>query len=57
WVQDKKQNWVLAALSPAFTKMALYNWINTPFTANASESAHATINTTGRNLSLVAAIQ
>ncbi|RIB25730.1 hypothetical protein C2G38_2138644 [Gigaspora rosea] len=57
WVQDKKQNWVLAALSPAFTKMVHHIWINTPFTTNASESAHATINTTGRNLLLVAAIQ
>ncbi|RIB01313.1 hypothetical protein C2G38_2296521 [Gigaspora rosea] len=37
--------------------MAHHIWINTPFTTNASESAHATINTTGRNLSLVAAIQ
>ncbi|CAG8617971.1 19833_t:CDS:2, partial [Gigaspora rosea] len=49
WVQDKKQNWVLAALSPAFTKMVHHIWINTPFTTNASESAHATINTTGPN--------
>ncbi|CAG8651212.1 10509_t:CDS:2, partial [Dentiscutata heterogama] len=52
WVQDKKQTWTLAALSSAFTKM-LYNiWINSLFTTNASESAHATINTTGQNLSL-----
>ncbi|CAG8841703.1 46265_t:CDS:2 [Gigaspora margarita] len=45
-IQNKKQNWVLATLSPAFTKMAHHIWINTPFTTNASESAHATINTT-----------
>ncbi|CAG8570282.1 5333_t:CDS:2 [Cetraspora pellucida] len=57
WVQDKKQNWILAALSSAFTKMIHNIWINTPFTTNASESAHATINRTGRNLSLIAAIQ
>ncbi|CAG8677442.1 4491_t:CDS:2 [Cetraspora pellucida] len=32
-------------------------WINTPFTTNASKSAHATINRTGHNLLLVVAIQ
>ncbi|CAG8559896.1 23857_t:CDS:2, partial [Dentiscutata erythropus] len=57
WVLDKKQNWVLAVLSPAFTKMAYIIWINILFTTNAGKFVHATINTTGRNLSLVAAIQ
>lgn len=37
--------------------MAHHIWINTPFTTNASESAHATINTTGHNISLLDAIQ
>ncbi|CAG8771440.1 22466_t:CDS:2, partial [Racocetra persica] len=56
WVQDKKQNWVLATVSPAFTKIAHNIWINLPFTTNTSESAHATINTTGYNLLLSTAI-
>ncbi|CAG8839387.1 7232_t:CDS:1, partial [Gigaspora margarita] len=40
-VQDKKQPWVLAGLSLAFTKMLQKIWINAPFTTNAKEFAHA----------------
>ncbi|CAG8515864.1 304_t:CDS:10 [Cetraspora pellucida] len=56
WVQDKKQPWILAGLSPAFTKMEQTIWTSTPFTTNAEESAHANINRNGHNLSLLAAI-
>ncbi|CAG8854679.1 45514_t:CDS:2, partial [Gigaspora margarita] len=57
WVQDKRQPWVLASLSPAFTKMLPAIWAKTPFTTNAGESAHANINRNGYGLSLLAAIQ
>ncbi|CAG8849567.1 11913_t:CDS:1, partial [Racocetra persica] len=53
----KRQSWVLASLSPAFTKMLLTIWTKTPFTTNAGESAHANINQNGYGLSLLAAIQ
>ncbi|CAG8811840.1 11923_t:CDS:2, partial [Gigaspora rosea] len=56
WVQNKKQPWILAGLSPAFTKIAQTIWTSTPFTTNAGESAHANINRNGHNLSLLAAI-
>ncbi|CAG8522799.1 18504_t:CDS:10, partial [Racocetra persica] len=56
WVQDKKQPWILAGLSPAFTKMEQTIWTSTPFTTNAGESAHTNINRNGHNLSLLAAI-
>ncbi|CAG8724597.1 5852_t:CDS:2, partial [Racocetra persica] len=56
WVQNKKHPWILAGLSPAFTKMAQPIWTSTPFTTNAGESAHANINRNGHNLSLLAAI-
>ncbi|CAG8815801.1 12775_t:CDS:10, partial [Gigaspora margarita] len=57
WVQDKRQTWILASLSPAFTKMLPEIWTNTPFTMNAGESAHANINQNSYELSLLAAIQ
>ncbi|CAG8622903.1 23645_t:CDS:10 [Gigaspora margarita] len=47
WVQNKRQSWVLASLSPAFTKMSPTVWANTPFTTNAGESAHSNINRSG----------
>ncbi|CAG8758254.1 18724_t:CDS:2, partial [Gigaspora margarita] len=47
WVQDKKQSWVLASLSPAFTKMLSTVWANTPFTTNAEELSHSNINQSG----------
>ncbi|CAG8822128.1 25401_t:CDS:2, partial [Racocetra persica] len=56
-VQDKRQSWVLASLSPAFTKMLPTIWASTPFTTNVGESAHANINWNGYGLSLLAAIQ
>ncbi|CAG8785891.1 16757_t:CDS:1, partial [Gigaspora rosea] len=56
WVQNKKHLWVLAGLSPAFTKIKQKIWTSTPFTTNTGESAHVNINSNGRNLFLLAAI-
>ncbi|CAG8817451.1 16337_t:CDS:2, partial [Gigaspora margarita] len=34
WVQNKKQPWILARLSPGFTKIVQTIWTSTPFTTN-----------------------
>ncbi|RIB10342.1 hypothetical protein C2G38_2206392 [Gigaspora rosea] len=57
WVQDKRQSWMLASLSPTFTKKLPAIWTKIPFTTNAGESAHVNINRNGYELSLLAAIQ
>ncbi|CAG8607783.1 10077_t:CDS:2, partial [Racocetra persica] len=54
---DKRQPWVLASLSPAFTKISPTIWANTPFTTNARKLAYANINRNGYGLSLLVAIQ
>ncbi|CAG8568708.1 21797_t:CDS:2, partial [Racocetra persica] len=53
---DKSKPWVLAGLSPAFTKIDINIWNQTPTNTNANESAHANINQDGCSLSHLAAI-
>jgi hypothetical protein len=55
-VRDKKESWVLAAISPAFSKMDIDLWNSTHNNTNLNEAAHHNINIDGKSLSLLSAI-
>lgn len=57
WLADKKTPWVLSAISPAYTKMALDIWNMNRNNTNVNEGAHHSINLDGTALSLLAAIK
>jgi hypothetical protein len=57
WLTDKKTPWILAGISPAFTKMASEIWNINRNNTNVNESAHHNININGTSLSLLAAIK
>jgi len=58
WLQHKDSNpWVLKCLCFPLTSMNAIDWIETSFTTNIAESAHALSQKYGKQMSLMGAIQ
>jgi len=58
WLEHKEKNpWIFQCLSKATTMMNASYWMDTSFTTNVAESAHAQSQRDGTKLTLVAAIQ